>query len=118
LITRRFDGSADVRVDGGQLFTLPPALADLLAILAADRDSDHTGIVGWKPLETIARLIEKKTGRLITKHAVTQQIHRLRQELYERGRVNPWLVQTNRRLGARFALRSRQEAAPPPQNPS
>lgn len=106
-VTPRSDGSADVQIDAGKSFTLSPALADLLEILASNRGrEDERGLVGWKTLEDVARLFEKKSGRLLTTHAVTQQIYRLRRELFERGHANPWLVQTNRRMGARFALRS------------
>jgi hypothetical protein len=102
----RSDGSADVLVDGGKQFTLPPTLADLLAILTTSRGWEpRDGLVGWKTLDDIARLLEKKSGRTFTLHAVTQQVYRLRREIFERGGVNPWLVQTNRRLGVRFALR-------------
>jgi hypothetical protein len=104
----RSDGSADVAVDEGASFLLPPTLADLLSILASTRNTDPgDGLVGWKTIDEIARLLEKKSGRSFSVHAVTQQIYRLRRELFERGGINPWLVQTNRRLGARFALRAR-----------
>lgn len=120
LIAPRSDGSADVRIDDGKSFTLSPALADLLSILAADRGEEtDRGIVGWKTLDEVGRLLEKKTGRSFTAHAVTQQIYRLRREIFERGRANPWLVQTNRRAGTRFALRfardaGRRQLAEPP----
>lgn len=112
-ITPRSDGFAEVQVDGGKLFTLPPTLAELLSILASNRGrEEEDGLVGWKTIDEIARLLEKKAGRSFTTHAVTQQIHRLRRELFVRGRANPWLVQTHRRSGARFALRLVPEARP------
>lgn len=104
-LSPRADGSADVQVDGGKQFELPPTLADLLGILASDRGHSDDELVGWKAFDEIAVLLEKKASRLFTRHAITQQVYRLRRELFERGGVNPHLIQTNRRHGIRFALR-------------
>jgi DNA-binding response OmpR family regulator len=103
----RADGSAVVWIDGKE-FTLSPTLADLLVILYEDTGRSTDDFIGWKSINEIARLLKKKTGRQFTKHVVTQNVHRLRQELLKAG-VDPDLVQTNRRCGLRFAVRRKSE---------
>ena len=106
-IKPRADGPCEVRVDGGKQFLLPPLLADLLSGLSIEGAFAGDGLVGWKTLDEVAILLAKKTGRKFGRHTVTQNIYRLRKEMFGRGGVNPYLVQTNRRRGARFALRHR-----------
>jgi hypothetical protein len=105
VIIPRPDGLSDVQIDSGKEFTLPPLLADVLTILAMDSDCIDDGLVGWKTLDEVAILLEKKAGRRFNKHSVTQTVYRLRKELFSRGGINPYLVQSNRRQGVRFALR-------------
>jgi hypothetical protein len=109
-IKPRSDGASDVRVDEGQIFSLPPLLADLLAVLALDNRMTEDQFVGWKSLAEIAILLKKKSGKNYSLHAVTQSIYRLRSRLYDRGNINPFLVQTNPRYGARFALKRKTVA--------
>ena len=98
-------GEAMVRVDGGKAFRLSATLASLLAALSLDNGKDDGEFVGWKTmLEVIARL-QKQLGRAFTPHAIHQLVSRLRMALAIRGGVNPFLVQTHRELGLRFALR-------------
>jgi hypothetical protein len=104
-IKARPDGTADVRIDGGKQFTLPPTLADLITALSIDNGSSEDAFVGWKTVKEIAEYLTKQSGKQVTKRAITQNIYRLRKELFDRGGVNPYLVQTNRRRGIRFALR-------------
>jgi hypothetical protein len=105
VITSRPDGNAEIRIDGGKRFTLPPTLADLLSALAIDNGAGDDVIVGWKTLKEIGEYLAKQTGSPVSKRAITQNVYRLRKELFDRGGVNPYLVQTNRRRGLRFALR-------------
>src|SRR2546426_1238339 len=105
VIRPRADGVAEIRIDGGKRFTLPPTLADLLSALAMDNGVGDDGIVGWKSIKEIGEFLTKQTGKPVTKRAITQNVYRLRKELFERGGVNPYLIQTNRRRGLRFALR-------------
>ena len=105
----RSDGQADICIDQDGSFTLPPVLADLLYVLSIDSGQSSDGLIGWKTLDEVAILLKKKEGKKFTRHSVTQNISRLRKAL-ERGGVNQFLVQTNRRRGARFALR--REGAP------
>jgi len=106
LVLRRVaDGSWLTRVDAGKEFPLPPILGELLAVLAWDSGVSTDALVGWKTVEELGELLAKRTGQVLSRHAVTQNVYRLRQVLFERGNVNPHLVQTHRRYGLRFALR-------------
>ena len=104
-IKSRPDGMADIRIDGGKKFTLPPTLADLMTALSIDNGLSEDAFVGWKTVGEIAEYLAKRSGRPATKRAITQNVYRLRRELFDRGGVNPYLVQTNRRRGLRFAIR-------------
>ena len=104
-IKARPDGMADVRIDGGKQFRLPPTLADLMNALSVDNGVSDDDFVGWKTLGEVAEYLAGRSGRPVTKRAITQNVYRLRKELFDRGGVNPYLVQTNRRRGVRFALR-------------
>jgi hypothetical protein len=96
---------ADIRIDGGKQFSLPPTLADLLTALSIDNGLSDDEFVGWKTLGEVAEYLARRSGRPVTKRAITQNVYRLRKELFDRGGVNPYLVQTNRRRGVRFAFR-------------
>lgn len=102
---KQIGGSVLVRVDGGREFELPPALGALLSALAKDTGPSGDGLVAWKSMDEIEFLLVKKLGRKPSRHAIAQNVYRLREALFDRGGVNPHLVQTNRRLGLRFALR-------------
>ena len=104
-IKPRPDGMADVRIDGGKQFTLPPALADLISVLSIDNGLSDDAFVGWKSIKEVAALLSKQSGKPVGKRAITQNVYRLRKELFDRGGMNPYLIQTNRRRGIRFALR-------------
>lgn len=104
-IKARPDGMADIRIDGGKQFTLPPTLADLMNALSIDNGLSDDAFVGWKTVKEIAAYLTKQSGKPVSKRAITQNVYRLRKELFDRGGVNPYLVQTNRRRGVRFALR-------------
>jgi hypothetical protein len=104
-ISMRAEGMAEVSVDGGKRFELPPLLADLLQVLSMPGGQSDDDMSGWKTLGEVAILLGKKVGRQLNRHAVSQNIYRLRKELFNRGGVNPYLVQTNPRRGARFAVR-------------
>lgn len=104
-VSRRTDDSLEVRVDGGKAFRLPPVLGDLLEILAFDGEPAADGLAGWQSLDEVALRLGKRSGHDVRRHTATQHVYRLRRELFARGGVNPFLVQTSRRLGVRFALR-------------
>ncbi|MFY9556903.1 MAG: hypothetical protein WAV47_19505 [Blastocatellia bacterium] len=104
-IKTRPDGLADIRIDGGKQFALPPTLADLLTALSIDNGPGDDAFVGWKTVKEVAEYLTRQSGKPVSKRAITQNVYRLRKELFDRGGVNPYLVQTNRRRGIRFALR-------------
>lgn len=104
-IKTRPDGMAEVRIDGGKSFTLPPTLADMITALSIDNGQCEDAFVGWKTIREVADYLSRQSNKPVTKRAITQNIYRLRRELFDRGGVNPYLVQTNRRRGIRFALR-------------
>lgn len=106
-IKPRSDGLCEVRIDAGKRFNLPPVLSDLLSVLALNGGASEDGLIGWKTLDEVAILLGKRSGKRFSKHTVTQSIYRLRRELFKRGGANPFLVQTNRRRGVRFALKQR-----------
>jgi hypothetical protein len=107
VMTPRSDGHSEIRIDAGKVFCLPPMLADVLSILSMGGTAANDSLVGWKTVDEVAVLLGKRTGRHFTKHAVTQSIYRLRREIFNRGGANPYLVQTNRRRGVRFALKQK-----------
>lgn len=98
-------GDADVRIDDGKWFTLPATLTELLRILALNFGSSSDEFVGWKTKDEVAILLGKNLNKQFNAHAVTQLVHRLRRSLLDLGGVNPYLVQSNRQRGLRFALR-------------
>ena len=103
-IERHVDGTASIRIDHHDPFELPPILADLLEILCRDAGRITDEMVGWKPREEVRILLSKAANREITEHALTNSIYRLRSELESRGGVNPFLLQTTKRDGIRFAV--------------
>lgn len=102
------NGAALARIDGGAEFELSPALAGLLAILAEDVGSSDDALVGWKSVIEVTERLRRRLGRSCSRHAINQLVLRLRAVLAERGALNPFLVQTDRRFGLRFALHRRR----------
>jgi hypothetical protein len=111
-IKRLATGVALVRVDGGKAFRLSATLSSFLATLALDNAKADGELVGWKTMPELIEHLQKHLGRAFTPHAVHQLAWRLRSELASRGGVNPFLVQTHRQLGMRFALRKQTKPTP------
>lgn len=103
-IERLSDGAAWVRIDGGKALRLPPTLVGLLETLAFDPVHDVEQLVGWKSREEVRAGLQKRIGRKFSRHAIDELLRRLRAALAAGG-VNPFLVQTHRQFGLRFALR-------------
>ncbi len=97
-------GAKEFKIDNGKPFALPPVLAELLTILAGDAGPGEDGLVTWKTPKEVANALGQKAGRSYTRAAVNRKLWCLKQALSRRG-VNPYLVQTHRRLGRRFAVR-------------
>jgi hypothetical protein len=104
------DGSALIQINGEKHFKLSPTLARLLEILADDSSYSDDNLVGWKTHAEIARWLEKKMGQQFSRHAVNQLVSRLRHELDTSSRLYRYFIQTHRRFGLRFALKSKTEA--------
>jgi len=98
------DGAALVRVEGGKTFPLPPTVAAFLETLARDKPSDDGRLIGWKSRKEVIAGLQKRMGRKISRHAMDELLRRLRAALVAGG-LNPFLVQTHRQFGLRFALR-------------
>jgi hypothetical protein len=100
-------GAAAVQIDAGTEFLLPQALSSLLEVLMLDNRHSDDEFVGWKSLKEIASQLAKRGEVKVTRRALVQRVYRLRRDLFVRGGVSPHLVQTNRRRGARVALKRR-----------
>jgi hypothetical protein len=103
-LERQETGEALVRIDSGKSFLLSRTLASLLTVLAQDNAKSDGELVGWKSLAEVAGYLQKHMGRTFTPHAVRQLVSRLRSAIAISGGLNPFLVQSNPRLGLRFAL--------------
>jgi hypothetical protein len=103
-LKRRADDWIVVRFDQSNEIALPPILGDLPSVLSDDARVSDDELVAWKTLDEVAKDLQRASGRSFSRHAVTQQIYRLRRELFTRGGVSPKLIQTNRRRGVRLAL--------------
>jgi hypothetical protein len=101
--------SARVQVDDMKAFTLSLTLARLLEILAQDDAHTDGALVRWKSYDEVANALEKQVGRHFKKHAIKQLVYRLRRTLVGSGGLNPFLVQSDREFGLRFALRREEQ---------
>jgi hypothetical protein len=106
-IGRGTDGFAEVAIDRGTCL-LPPTMADLLEILGAEAGAAADEFVGWKTLAEVAAELDSRFGRALNRHAVINAIYRLRR-LLRRSGLDPRLVQTHPRCGARLALRRQKD---------
>lgn len=100
------DGSAIAQVDRKEI-RLSRTLAALLSVLAADEGASSDPLVAWKTDAEVAERLALELGRIVGRHALRQNLWRLRRRLGAKG-VNCFLVQS-RGSRMRFARR-RQEA--------
>lgn len=102
------DGYVLVSIDGKDPFTLSPKLGILLSILSMDlvEEPSPDTFVPWKTTAQIAKLLLQKTGSPAKKHALTNSIYLLRNQLFHEHGVNPYLVQTSPNGAYRFAVKS------------
>jgi len=99
------NGCAKVTIDGGVAMRLSPVLANLMRALCETGDGSlDDGLVGYKSLPELSRLLGKKVNREVKRQAVREAVRRLRQTLI-RHQYNPYLVENHRENGYRFALR-------------
>jgi hypothetical protein len=104
ILVPRSDGSAAAHIDGRSGILLPPFVAALLEILKADGGIVNDHLAGWKSIAAIQSALKERTKQHHSKAAVKELVYRLR-GLLERHGENPFLVQSNRRLGYRFAVK-------------
>lgn len=97
-------GRARVTIDGGAEMELTPVLAGLMRALCEDSGFSDDGLVGFKTLADLTWLLGKNAKKHVKPHAVSAAVSRLRDALAAKG-YNPYLVQTDHRLGYRFAKR-------------
>jgi len=91
-------------------FHLQPALGVLFLILAHDRGSTPDEGIGFKPLRDIAlEMRDKLGGGLLPNSTISKYLHKVRAALRRAG-LPASIVQTNRRLGGRLAIRQKQAA--------
>jgi hypothetical protein len=86
--------------------SLPKSVAALLAVLKAEGGVVTDDLVGWKSVTAIQAALKERTKQSHSKAAVKELVYRLR-NLLEQSGEDPFLVQNNRRLGYRFAVRGR-----------
>jgi hypothetical protein len=109
--TLRFEGMdkgrAVVSLGGAKRVALPPALAELVGVLASDDLPSPDEFVAWKSLDRLGELLEKRLARRFTRHNVSQLLSRLRKAL-KGADLDPRLIESSQPLGARLRLRRRQ----------
>jgi hypothetical protein len=104
VLVTQSDDSIVLRIKGGACIPLPPSVAALLGILKADGGIREDHLVGWKSVALIQTELKERTNQHRSKAAVKELVFRLR-NLLERYGAERRLVQHNRRLGYRFAVR-------------
>jgi hypothetical protein len=99
-------GGGAVTFDNAKRVTLPPALAELIAILISSADESPDELVAWKSLDRVGELMQKRLGRAFSAHAISQLVWRLRGKLAEAG-LDPRLVESSTASGVRLRLKRR-----------
>jgi hypothetical protein len=102
-------GRVIVTLDNAKQVTLPPALAALIAILAADEGTSPDHLVAWKSFDRLAELLEKLLGRQFSAHALSQLLWRLRESL-DAADLDRDLIESLPGLGARLRLKRQSQA--------
>lgn len=97
-------GGSTLRIDGGKDVALTPRLTRLVNLLRADSGRSDDDLLGWWPLEHVAAILGKKTARTVRCETVRHWIYKLR-NAFEKADYDARLVQTNRQLGVRLALK-------------
>ena len=104
IISRLPDDSAEVCVDGGEAFRLPPLLAGLVDFLAKEGDARGVQFFGWKTREEIQVWLALRTGKKARRQYVNNLVSRLRARFTKAG-VDSALIQTHRRKGVRLSVK-------------
>ena len=101
----RADGTVDV-VIGKKHFDLQPHLGALFLALAEDTGTSADEGVGFKTMADLSLRIGKRTGgHAPSRDTLNKYIHKLRHVMAERAGLTDDVIQTNRRLGRRLAVK-------------
>jgi hypothetical protein len=107
----RPDGSLVVFVNNRRPFILQPHLGALFLALAEDTGAGDDEGVGFKTVGDLAIRMSKRLGtRRLSGETVNKYVCRLRRELCRKAGLDACVIQTNRRLGRRLAVK--RPAAP------
>ncbi len=103
---QRPDGSVIVFLNNRRPFKLQPHLGALLLALAEDTGASDDEGVAFKTVEDLAIRMSKRLGtRRLSGETINKYVCRLRKELYRRAGLEADVIQTNRRLGRRLAVK-------------
>lgn len=109
-------GWMKVSIDGAASFLLEPRLARFVKFLLVDNGDSRDGLIGWWPVDEIAKLLGCKGHRKAGRHTVSQWIYLLKKCMASAGH-DKRLIQTDRQRGVRFALKRGGFAPPAAPNP-
>lgn len=101
-------GGAVVSFDGGNLVPLPPALTALIAILTSGDGESLDEFVAWRSPDRIRELLQKRLGRVFSRHSVSQLLWRLQGKLGAAG-LDVRLIERSP-LGVRLRLKKHSTA--------
>ena len=104
------DGLVAVSIDEAKEFSLTPALAHLLAVLAEGDTCDTDGFPPFRSIRELAAVFSARTGRPAGERAVVVGISRLRRRLWATRQLSPKLVETMSGRGARFRIHRNRKA--------
>jgi hypothetical protein len=103
---QRPDGSVVVFVNNRRPFVLQPHLGALLLALAEDTGASDDEGVAFKTVSDLAIRMSKRLGtRRLSSDTVNKYVCKLRKELCRRAGLEADVIQTNRRLGRRLAVK-------------
>jgi hypothetical protein len=97
-------GCVVVSFDGGKRIAFPPALTELMGILASDESDSPDEFVAWKSFDRVGELLEKRLGRRFSHHNVSQLLSRLR-GVFKGADLDARLIESSKVLGARLRLK-------------
>lgn len=108
VIDRDHDGAATIKIGFYPRMKLSPTLTDLLELLCLDIGASCDQIVAYKSVSQLVPECKKKLSNRHARHAVMQNLSRLRKALSASGN-NPYLIQRNKDGLYRLALQRNGE---------
>lgn len=102
----RADGGSCLQIDGGRQVSLPPRLTQLVQLLRGDSGRSDDDLLGWRSLDAVATIMARRTQTTVRTATVRNWVWRLREAL-EAADYDRRLVQTNKALGVRLAVKRR-----------